>query len=233
MRENSDDLDLSACLRHARRWMIALLCLLAINGSLVALAFGGFGAAPRREPTAHAAAPSSRPLVAAVPVTTAPPAAVIPVVEPDTAPSPATVTDPPPATPVVVDSPPSDPPPASDPPSPATVAPLPVVAAPHNAVPPALDSLIVANPPDIGGAVHFTVNGVVHTLAPGDYVEFAGRSERLIEYHRGDDFGYAKHKLLGGAHTFALGPIGWTLQPLDPEEARELLCVCRQKTAAP
>jgi len=220
MRENSDELDLHSCLRRARRWAIALLCLLAINGSLVALAYGGFGAAFRREPTPRgiSAAPPVVPTVATTTAVHPAPAPQPRPAEPDVAPLPVTVADPPPVTPVV-DVPSNDPPPAVTPPDKAAGQPA--------------DSLIVANPPDIGGAVHFTVNGVIYTLAPGEYVELAGRSDRRIEFHRGDDFGYATHELAGGTYTFELCPTGWSLQLLDPVEARELLCVCRAKTDSP
>jgi len=243
MRENSDDLDLSTCLRHARRWFMGLLCLLAINGSLVALAFGGFGAArpplPRSAvaPLAVSVAPAPvRPLATApvkqpaespadalVPRVIAPPPETTSTEPTPGAPPPAT--DPPPA-PGLPPSPVVDPPPAVNPPvnvSPDNVAPA-------NAVPPpATESLIVANAPDIGGAVNFTVDDVVYTLAPGEYVELKGRTARRIEFHRGDDFGYATQELERGVFAFEVAAAGWSLQPLEPAAARKLLEACRAK----
>jgi len=250
MREHSDDLELTSCLRHARRGTIALLCMLAINGSLVALAFGGFGATARREPMPQATAPSVPAVAPAVAIESpahSAAAAQPPQVEPDVASLPVTIADPPPT---VVDVPASDPPAVTNPPpspavvqSPPAVTPpqsvppvsLPPVSVPPDNVvpPPASDSLIVANPPEIGGPVHFTVNGAVYTLAPGEYVELAGRRQRLVEFHRGDDFGYAAHQLETGLHSFDVCPTGWSLKPLEAAAARQLLNTCRAKRASP
>lgn len=243
MTEHSDDFDLPTCLRRARRWAIALVGLLAVNGSLVTLAFGGFGAAPRREQTAQSvAAQPSLPVQAPVPTQPTEPAA------PPADPTVARFVDPPaaallagpvatdplpsdllPSDPLPSDPLPSDPPPTSPPATP-VIDPPPADVPPDNTVlPPAANSLIVANPPDTGGAVNFTVDGVVYALAPGEFIELAGRSERVFAYHRGDDFGYSTHKLVGGAHAFELCPTGWSLQPLDAAAARKLLGACRPK----
>jgi hypothetical protein len=236
MNESFDEIDLAACSRRARRWAIGLLCLLAVNGSLVALALGGFGAAQPRSVTA------ARPVTAAMP----PPKKAAPL---GTVPLPAKSAGqpsikPPPTAPPAADNSNADPPPAPNgaespaadpmqPIDPLTTPQPPAAPPPVNGVPFATDSLIVVNPPTTGGAVHFAVDGVVHRLDAGEFAEFAelvGRRERQIEFHRGDDFGYARHQFASGALAFGVGEAGWTLTPLDPAAVRELLSTCRDKS---
>ena len=219
MNETFDDIDLAACSRRARRWAIGLVCLLAVNGSLVALALGGFGAA---EPRPVAARPISTPLPAAK--KPAAPLGTVPVPNKPDAPLAAKV---PPKEPPAAAELTADNPPAEDPPSPPI---NPPPAPPVNVVPVAVDSLILMNPSTTGGEVRFAVDGEVHRLEAGEFLELPGRRERQIEFHRGDDFGYAKHQLDAGALAFGVGEAGWTLTLLKSDAARELLRTCRGKS---
>ncbi len=246
MNENFDDIDLAACSRRARRWAIGLVCLLAINGSLVALALGGFGAA---QPRSIAAARPVGTIVPAPkkagPLGTVPlpsqaseqrPAKAQPVERPAIAdppagpPQPADPAPPNPSPktkssepPLATPAPPVDVPPAKAPPEPPAAPPL-------NVVPIASESLILVNPPTTGGEVHFAVEGVVYRLEAGEFCELAGRRERRIEFHRGEEFGYANHQFAGGALAFSVGETGWTLTQLESAAARELLSTCRGKS---
>jgi hypothetical protein len=243
MNEHSDDLDLAACTRRARRWGIGLVCLLAINGCLVTLALGGFGAAPRRQPAAGSS--DSVAQVAAPQPTTRQPPATTPQPQPgvvtpqvaapqaDDPPIVARIADP--ALEFPWDSVPGDvtglepptlawdavPPAMPVAPSPPS---LPQPIAPP---PPSSSSLVILNPPTTGGEVYFAIDGLVFRLAPGEYQEFAGTAERRVEYHRGGDFGNQAHTLQSGNHAFGVESTGWLLQPVDPAAARDLLRTCR------
>ncbi|HZN32382.1 MAG TPA: hypothetical protein VFB80_01135, partial [Pirellulaceae bacterium] len=127
----------------------------------------------------------------------------------------------PPAAKEPTPDPPEPPPPPATPPSP-----------PENATP-ELEAgwLTIVNPPDTGGPVHLTVEGVVYRLAPGEYCQVAAGGARRVAYHQGDDFGYARHDLARGTHAFEIGNTGWTLKPLTPAAARQLVEHCRLRTA--
>ena len=79
--------------------------------------------------------------------------------------------------------------------------------------------------------MYFVVEGVVLSLDPGEYCELAGSRQRSVEYHRGDEFGYAQHRLAAGTHAFGLNETGWTLRPIEPGAGQSLLGKCRRKTA--
>jgi hypothetical protein len=242
MNETAEELDLAACSRRARRWAIGLACLLGLNFSLVALALAGFGARPN---------PQHDGLLAAVPPPrdaqktaqparaqshARPPAAKAALVieqadKPPIADAPvARMAEGKPVEPTPVEPPQLEDPPQPHAPDPPPVPPAPPAArTPPPAVAPATASLIVVNPPATGGAVHFAIDGVVYTLAPGEYRELSGTVTRRVQYHQGDQFGYASHRLDSGVHAFGLAANGWTLKPLDASVARKLLLECQQK----
>lgn len=70
----------------------------------------------------------------------------------------------------------------------------------------------LVNPSETGGEVHYTVDGTVFSLRPGEYHELALGAKRQIEFHRGDDFGYAKLALREGVYVFTIGSSGWNLE---------------------
>jgi hypothetical protein len=90
-----------------------------------------------------------------------------------------------------------------------------------------LPALVIVNPPQSGGAVHFAIDGIVITLLPGEYHRVHGKESRRVEYHRGDDFDYAQHELAAGTHQFQVGETGWTLVLVDPAKAIRLIETCR------
>ena len=81
---------------------------------------------------------------------------------------------------------------------------------PEEAGPPVL---CLVNPSHTGGEVRYTVDGTIFSLRPGEYHELPRGAERRIEFHRGDDFGYAQLALREGIYVFAVGSGGWSLEP--------------------
>ena len=73
--------------------------------------------------------------------------------------------------------------------------------------------LRLVNPSDTGGDVHYAMDGATFSLRPGEYHEFPQGAARQVEFHRGDDFGYAKLELLEGIYEFGVGDAGWNLTP--------------------
>jgi len=102
---------------------------------------------------------------------------------------------------------------------PAAIPPLPV-AIPRNV-------LILVNPPDSGGVIHYAIEDAVVSLLPGEYQQLDDARERRIRFHKGDDFGEAQHRLQRGWHMFLVGEMGWELRPADDNLARRLLNSCR------
>jgi hypothetical protein len=235
MNEQIDDLDCSTFLRRARRWTIGLVLLLSVNFSLVAIALGYGATRPSAGPLAAATPIAPATELAPPPQISVPPAPSVP--QPPQQPQPIDPLPPPatdspqspvpPAPPVPTDLPPVAiaQTPEPTPPAPAQPAAEPP---PENVVPdPAADSLIIINPHTTGGPVHFAIEGVVYRLDPGQYRELQGSRERKVEYHQGDDFGYAAHRLMRGTHAFDIQDSGWKLLPIETAtQARKLLEAC-------
>ena len=77
--------------------------------------------------------------------------------------------------------------------------------------------LRLANPSETGGVVYYAVDGESFSLNPGDYHELSPGKERRIEFHRGEDFGYANFELQAGDYLFSVGDAGWDLTPVKME----------------
>lgn len=90
----------------------------------------------------------------------------------------------------------------------------------------AADSLYIINPPATGGPVSFTVDDEAICLNPGEYLERTSDHKLRIEFHRGGDFADAEYRWQTGAYVFRVGDLGWDLHSLDPKAARRLLNAC-------
>lgn len=71
--------------------------------------------------------------------------------------------------------------------------------------------LEITNPAETNGAVHFVIEGAVHTLLPGETRQWTACSQRLVEFHRGDDFGDAVCAVNRGTWRFQVSETGWEL----------------------
>ncbi len=78
---------------------------------------------------------------------------------------------------------------------------------------------LVVNPETNGVALKYRVNGVSHSIAPGESQEFAAPGQ-VIEFDRGGGTGLARYALSGGVYTFTPTEHGWELyrSPLEPTE---------------
>lgn len=88
-------------------------------------------------------------------------------------------------------------------------------------------ALIVVNPLQTGGPVHYAVGGEVFSLEAGRYQRLPGSQARTIEFDRGDDYGYAEQRASDGTFAFEVGASGWSLKQVDPQQAKLLLENCR------
>lgn len=71
--------------------------------------------------------------------------------------------------------------------------------------------LEIVNPAETNGPVHFVIEGAVHTLLPGESRQWLALSERLVEFHRGDDFGDIAYHVERGTWRFQVTDTGWEL----------------------
>ena len=85
--------------------------------------------------------------------------------------------------------------------------------------PPAMQALVdlpprteLRNPPGTGGEIRFLVDGTIYTLGAGSTLEFPGEQPRLVQFHRGDDFGNAERTLHPGVFEFHVTEQGWELR---------------------
>ena len=71
--------------------------------------------------------------------------------------------------------------------------------------------LEIVNPAETNGPVHFVIDGAVHTLLPGESRQWLALSERLVEFHCGDDFGDTSCQVERGTWRFQVTNAGWEL----------------------
>ena len=64
----------------------------------------------------------------------------------------------------------------------------------------------------------FNVNATEYTLEPGESQDLYGHQQRVIEFHRGGDFGTQRYSLSNWTYTFTPTEKGWELYrtPLTP-----------------
>jgi hypothetical protein len=70
--------------------------------------------------------------------------------------------------------------------------------------------LVIANPGDNGGSVHYLVNGEEHTLRPGES-QHLPPGRWLLEFDRGGEFGDQSYTVVGGSYRFQATARGWEL----------------------
>jgi hypothetical protein len=73
------------------------------------------------------------------------------------------------------------------------------------------NTLQLHNPIQTQGPVNFNVDRSSRNLAAGQSLELNGDSPWLIEFHRGGDFGIARHKLGSGSYRFQVTERGWDI----------------------
>ena len=111
----------------------------------------------------------------------------------------------------------------SGPPAPAMTGPEKVAMDPPGDAKPASNSspleqhkpkpLRLINPRETGGDIHYAVDGESFSLRPGEFHELPQDTAHRIEFHRGDEFGYAELELGAGDYVFGVGSKGWNLAP--------------------
>jgi len=79
--------------------------------------------------------------------------------------------------------------------------------------------LVVQNPADNGGTVHFLIGQEVVSLLPGETRHFSGDSEWLLRFHRGDVFDNVATVLPPGLYQFVVDREGWRLTPVTAPHA--------------
>jgi hypothetical protein len=73
--------------------------------------------------------------------------------------------------------------------------------------------VLLVNPEETGGPVHFVVEGVIHTLQPGEQHLLGSGGTWKVEFDRGNNFGDALHVVDFGTWRFQVGDQGWALVP--------------------
>jgi hypothetical protein len=76
-------------------------------------------------------------------------------------------------------------------------------------------SLVLINPADSGGEIHYLLDANVHTLRPGQSQDLPGERRWQIHFHRGASFGDALYSVSGGTYKFHVTPRGWELSRVD------------------
>jgi hypothetical protein len=71
--------------------------------------------------------------------------------------------------------------------------------------------VVLLNPPGNRGSVYYLVNGVVHSLAPGEDHQLNGRDPWDVRFDRGREFGVAEHTVSDGLFEFHVTEQGWRL----------------------
>ena len=71
------------------------------------------------------------------------------------------------------------------------------------------------NPAGNGGIVNFVVDDQTYSIAVGETVEFTGKDQWLLKFHRGGEFGNSRVMLKPGSYSFAVTKGGWRLAAGD------------------
>jgi len=90
------------------------------------------------------------------------------------------------------------------------------------AAPLSVQALVLANPAESGGTIHYLVDGEVFSLHPGETHRLEPGKPYTVEFHRGGSFGDAVRTLERGRYEFVVGPQGWKLNAVSrqkPEKA--------------
>ncbi len=78
--------------------------------------------------------------------------------------------------------------------------------------------LVIQNPADNQGAVHFLFNGEVFSLEAGESRQLPHDGQRRIEYHRGGEFGVAQQELEVATYEFRVTDGGWNLRTVEASQ---------------
>jgi hypothetical protein len=71
--------------------------------------------------------------------------------------------------------------------------------------------VLLRNPPESGGVIHYLVDGAAFSLHPGQMHELDGERAPRVEFHRGAHFGDVVQSLSPGTYVFQVGQEGWNL----------------------
>jgi hypothetical protein len=77
------------------------------------------------------------------------------------------------------------------------------------------NSIVLMNPAETGGPVHYVADNQVYTLQPGEEQVLPCHEASRIEFDRGEDFGPARYALHPGSYAFAVTEKGWDLVASD------------------
>ncbi|MBI3461561.1 MAG: hypothetical protein HY000_00660 [Planctomycetes bacterium] len=72
-------------------------------------------------------------------------------------------------------------------------------------------SVLLINPAESGGVIHYLVDGASYSLHPGQMHQVDGERKLRVEFHRGDNHGDAVHDLNPGTYVFQVTAHGWAL----------------------
>lgn len=76
-------------------------------------------------------------------------------------------------------------------------------------------AVIVRNPTETQAEIRYLVDGQLHSLLPGQSQQLAADRTWTIHFHRGGDFGNAKHLCAEGTYVFQISERGWELTKAD------------------
>ena len=80
------------------------------------------------------------------------------------------------------------------------------------------ENVVLCNPADNGGTVHYLLDGQVCSLGPGEAQDLGTRGPWSIQFHRGGDFGDADRSIETGSFAFRVTESGWDLQRATPDD---------------
>ena len=81
------------------------------------------------------------------------------------------------------------------------------------------EHVILRNPSYWETPVHYAVDGVIHTIQPGEQHDLGlAGVERLVEFHKGGDFRDTQYTLANGRFEFTVADEGWELVQISDTE---------------
>jgi hypothetical protein len=82
-------------------------------------------------------------------------------------------------------------------------------------------SVVLINPPDSGGVIHYLADGAGFSLYPSQMHQLDAEHKLRVEFHRGGTYGDAVHDLGPGTYAFQVTENGWDLveQPAEQHAA--------------
>ena len=80
--------------------------------------------------------------------------------------------------------------------------------------------VLLSNPAESGGIIHYLVDGAAYSLHPGQMHELDGERAPRVEFHRGGQFGDAVYNLGPGKYVVHVTQGGWNLDDEPSPSAR-------------